>query len=108
MKDRQIPFRFNPYLFVPLILFPLVNGYVILRFRLLRTEYWLRQGMVYSALTIFVVAAYALVVSGLSSILSSIFAITMPSDNPYLIGGLVFVIAVFLDPVRTRLQGVGG
>ena len=28
----------------------------------------------------------------------------MPYDNPYLIGGLVFVIAVFLDPVRTRLQ----
>jgi len=97
---------FNPYLFVPLILFPLVNGYVILRFRLLRTEYWLRKGIVYSGLTILVVAAYALVVSGLGSILSSIFAIAMPSDNPYLIGGLVFVIAVILDPVRTRLQGL--
>ena len=97
---------FNPYLFIPLILFPLFNGYVILRFRLLRTEYWLRKGIVYSALTILVVAAYALVVSGLSSILSSIFAITMPSDNPYLIGGLVFGIAVILDPVRTRLQGL--
>jgi signal transduction histidine kinase len=103
---RADPIPFNPYLFVPLILFPLVNGYVILRFRLLRTEYWLRRGLVYSALTIFVVAAYALVVSGLSSILSAIFAINMPSDNPYLIGGLVFLIAVFLDPVRTRLQGV--
>jgi len=97
---------FNPYLFVPLILFPLVNGYVILRFRLLRTDYWLRQGIVYSALTILIVAAYALVVSGLGSILNSIFAIAMPSNNPYLIVGLVFVIAVFLDPVRTRLQGM--
>jgi len=91
---------FNPYLFVPMILFPLVNGYVILRFRLLRTDYWLRQGMVYSLLTVLVVAAYGLLVSGLGLIL----AIPMPSDNPYLIGGLVFVIAVFLDPLRTRLQ----
>ena len=97
---------FHPYLLLPLFIFPLVNGYVILRFRLLRTDYWLRQGMVYSVLTILVVAAYALVVSGLSSILSSIFAMTIPSDNPYLIGMLVFVIAVVLDPVRTRLQRV--
>ncbi|HEX6270850.1 MAG TPA: GAF domain-containing protein [Anaerolineales bacterium] len=96
------PIPFNPYLLIPLILFPLVNGYVILRFRLLRTDYWLRQGIVYSSLTILVVAAYALLVSGLGSI----FAIAMPSDNPYLIGGLVFVIAVLLDPVRTRLQSL--
>ena len=34
------------------IAFPLANGYVILRFRLLRTDYWLRQGMVYAMLTI--------------------------------------------------------
>src|SRR5687767_8217085 len=90
LKD-SIPF--HPYLIIPLFFFPLVNGYVILRFRLLRTDYWLRQGIVYSALTVLVVAAYALVVSGLSSILSSIFSITMPSDNPYLIGILVFGIA---------------
>ena len=39
---------FNPYVLCSVDLFPLVNGYVILRFRLLRTDYWLRQGMVYS------------------------------------------------------------
>lgn len=98
--DDSIPF--NPYLLTPLILFPLVNGYVILRFRLLRTDYWVRQGLVYSALTILVVAAYALLVSGLGSI----FAIAMPSDNAVLIGGLVFTIAVLLDPLRTRLQSL--
>ncbi len=91
---------FNPYLFVPLIAFPLANGYVILRFRLLRTDYWLRQGMVYSILTIFVVAAYGLFVSGLGSIFSNF----VSANNPFLIAGLVFLIAVFLDPARTRLQ----
>jgi len=89
---------FNPYLFVPLIIFPIVNGYVILRFRLLRTDAWVRQGVVYALLTVMVVAIYGLFVSGIALF------IPMPSDNPYLIGGLVFVIAIFLDPLRTRLQ----
>jgi signal transduction histidine kinase/putative methionine-R-sulfoxide reductase with GAF domain len=89
---------FNPYLLPFLIIFPLVNGYVVLRFRLLRTDYWVRQGIVYAMLTVFVVAAYGLFVSGLALFLP------MPSNNPFLIGGLVFLIAIFLDPLRTRLQ----
>ncbi|HLO15924.1 MAG TPA: hypothetical protein VK206_13910, partial [Anaerolineales bacterium] len=40
IQGLENPVAFNPYLFVPFILFPLVNGYVILRFRLLRTDYW--------------------------------------------------------------------
>jgi signal transduction histidine kinase len=93
---------FNPYFFIFLIFFPLANGYVILRFRLLRTDYWLRQGMVYSLLTVLVIAAYGLLVSGIGLI----FSVAMPSDNPYLIGAMVFLIAVFLDPVRTWLQSL--
>ena len=94
------PIPFNPYFFIPFVLFPLANGYVIQRFRLLRTDYWMRQGLVYSLLTIFVVTAYGLLVTGIAFI----FSVSMPLDNPYLIGGLVFVIAVLLEPLRTRLQ----
>lgn len=89
---------FNPYLFLFTIFFPIVNGYVILRFRLLRADHWVRRGMVYALMTIAVVAAYGLLVSGIALILP------MPSDNPYLIGGLVFLIAVLLNPLRNRLQ----
>ena len=89
---------FNPYVLPFLIVFPIVNGYVIMRFRLLRTDYWVRQGLVYALLTVLVIAVYGLFVSGIALI------IPMPSDNPYLIGGLVFFIAIFLDPLRTRLQ----
>jgi signal transduction histidine kinase/putative methionine-R-sulfoxide reductase with GAF domain len=96
--DEAVPF--NPYLFIPFILFPLANGYVILRFQLLRTDYWVRQGLVYSLLTILVVTAYGLLVTGIAFL----FSVNMPLDNPYLIGGLVFVIAVLLEPLRTRLQ----
>jgi GAF domain-containing protein len=91
---------FNPYLLPFLIVFPLVNGYVVLRFRLLRTDYWVRQGIVYALLTVFVIATYGLLVSGVALF------IPMPSDNPYLIGGLVFLIAIFLDPIRARLQAL--
>ncbi len=96
------PTPFNPYLFIFFIFFPLANGYVILRFRLLRTDYWLRKGLVYSLLTVFIISAYGLLVSGLSLLLST----RVSSNNPFLIGGLVFLIAVFLDPVRTWLQAL--
>jgi hypothetical protein len=75
---------------------------VILRFRLLRTDYWVRQGMVYSLLTVLVVTAYGLLVTGIAFV----FSINMPYDNAYLIGGLVFVIAVLLDPLRTRCKSL--
>lgn len=91
---------FNPYLLPFLIVFPLVNGYVVLRFRLLRTDYWVRQGLVYALLTVFVVATYGFFVSAVASF------IPMPYDNPYLVGGLIFLIAIFLDPARSRLQAL--
>jgi len=91
---------FNPYLFLFMIAFPIFNGYVIMRFRLLRTDYWVRQGAVYALLTTFVVVAYGLLVTGISQI----FAIPVSAKDPFLVGGLVFIIAVFLEPVRNRLQ----
>ncbi len=91
---------FNPYLLLFLVIFPIANGFVILRYRLIRTDYWFRQGIVYSILTGLVIAVYGLMVSGLGLI----FANAMPSTNPFLIGALVFLVAVFLDPLRTRLQ----
>jgi len=97
-KPNSESASFNPYLLLFTVLFPIVNGYVIMRFRLLRTDYWARQSLVYAMLTVFVIAAYGLFVSGLGVILS------VRMNNPFLIGGLVFLIAVFLDPIRTRLQ----
>ncbi len=93
---------FNPYWFLPMILFPLVNGYVILRFRLLRTDYWMRQGIVYTLLTVAVLLAYGLLATGLALIFST----QVTFNNPYLIGGFILVVALILDPVRTRLQAV--
>jgi hypothetical protein len=51
LTSASRPGRVQPYLLPFLIVFPLVNGYVVLRFRLLRTDYWVRQGIVYALLT---------------------------------------------------------
>jgi signal transduction histidine kinase len=93
---------FSPYLFFSIILFPLTIGYTILRYRLVRTDMWIRQGVVYSILTIFAVIGYALLVTGFSLI----FREAMPIDNPFVIGGLIFILAVALDPFRKRLLDV--
>jgi hypothetical protein len=55
---------FSPFFFLPLVIFPATIGYTILRFRLLRTEEWVRGGVVYAALAAVVLAGYALVAAG--------------------------------------------
>jgi signal transduction histidine kinase len=72
-----------------------------MRFRFVRADDWLRQGALYLLLSFFIVGAYALIVAGLSLI----FRTAMPASSPLWIGGLVFVLAVLLDPIRLRLQG---
>jgi signal transduction histidine kinase len=94
--------KFSPYLFFTVVLFPLVIGYSILRFRLLRTDIWLRQGIVYVVLTVLTIVGYALLVSGLGLI----FKDTMPSNNPLLIGVIIFLLALMLDPLRKTLLAV--
>ncbi len=96
---------FSPYLFFAVIIFPLTIGYTILRYRLVRTDIWLRQGLVYSLLSILVVGGYAFLVAGFSLIFKLIFKNAVPANanNPYLVGGLVFILAVALDPFRKRV-----
>lgn len=93
-------FAFSPYLLLPTLLFPLTLGYTILRFRFLRADDWMRQGVIYLLLSILIIGGYALLVAGLSLI----FTTAMPASSPLWIGGLVFAVAILLDPIRVRLQ----
>ena len=94
--------QFSPYLFFFVILFPSTIGYTILRYRLVRTDIWLRQGLVYSILSILTISGYAILVGGFSLI----FKKAMPVNNPLVIGGLAFVLAIALDPFRKRVLNV--
>lgn len=96
------PVNFSPYLFLPLIFFPLAIGYTILRFRFLRTDELVRRGVMYILLSILVTLGYALVVVGAGLL----FGGNLPSNNPIFVGLGLFVIAVILEPIRTRLQNL--
>jgi len=94
--------KFSPLLFLPIALFPLVIGYTILRFRFLRTDDLVRRGFTYILITVLVVIFYAIFVAGVGMIFNS----NLPANNSYLIGGYIFVVAILLEPIRARVQGL--
>jgi len=96
------PINFSPYLFLPLAIFPLAIGYTILRFRFLRTDDLVRRGLMYVVLTILVMGGYALLVTGSGLLVNT----TLPANNAYLVGGFIFLLALTLEPLRTRLQAL--
>lgn len=96
------PINFSPYLFLPLILFPSAIGYTILRFRFLRTDDIVRRGFMYILLTVVVMLGYALLVTGAGLLFND----SLPANNAYLVGAYIFLIAMLLEPLRTRLQSI--
>jgi signal transduction histidine kinase/putative methionine-R-sulfoxide reductase with GAF domain len=94
-------FEFSPYLFLPIIFFPASIGYTILRFRFLRTDEWVRSGLVYGFLTVIVVVAYGLIASAMSMLLTA----SMPWSNIW-VGVFVFLVVLLLEPLRNRLRNL--
>jgi signal transduction histidine kinase len=91
---------FSPYLLLPAGIFPAVTAYAILRYRLLNTDYIFSRVVSYTLLSVLAVAGYALFVSGLSLIFGNIIS----ANNPILIGLMVFILAILLNPLRLTLQ----
>ncbi len=96
-------FQFSTsWLFLPLVFFPASIGYTILRFRLIQTDTWMRQSLIYVLLTVFVVGGIGIIVTGLTLIFKGF----QPFSNTWMIIGLAFLVAVLLNPMRNRLQGM--
>jgi len=91
---------FSTYLLLPLVVFPLFMGYAILRFRMLNTDYLLSRAVLYGLLTLLVASGYAILVSGFSLIIEG----TLLPSNPYLVGLVIFILALCLNPLRLYLQ----
>ena len=91
---------FKTFYFLPLVFFPLSLGYTILRFRLLQTDTWVRQGLVYAVLTVIIIGGLGLVASGLSLIFESV----IRADNLFFIVALVFFVVILLTPLRLRVE----
>ena len=95
-------FPFSTTLFLPLAIFPASIGYTILRFRLIQTDTWMRQSLIYALLTVFVVGGIGIIVTGLTLIFKGF----QPFSNTWMIIGLAFLVAVLLNPLHNRLQGM--
>ncbi|HSQ39172.1 MAG TPA: GAF domain-containing protein, partial [Anaerolineales bacterium] len=95
-------FPFSTWLFAPLILFPAFIGYTILRFRLVQTDAWMRQSLIYVLLTVFVVGGVGTIVTGLTLIFKGF----QPFSNTWMVIALAFFIAILLNPIHNRLQGL--
>ncbi len=102
LTSINVSLSFSAWLVLPLVIFPVVTGYAIIRYRLLSTDYLLSRGALYLILTALAVLGYALVVSGLSQIFGDMISPT----NPLLIGLFIFVLALSLNPARLYLQRV--
>ncbi|MCJ7483743.1 MAG: hypothetical protein MUO31_12370, partial [Thermodesulfovibrionales bacterium] len=95
------PLNFSPYLFLPLLLFPLVVAYTIMRFRFVRSGNWLRQGLIYAMFAVVILVGYALLVTGMGLISTFALAGLIPANSPVWVGITFFLIALFFDAIRT-------
>ncbi len=95
--------NFNPYLgFLPLVVFPAMTGYTVMRYRLMRTDYLISRGVLYALLTVLTLGGYVFLAAGLSLVVGS----QVGPDNPVLISLAVFLTVLVLNPVRARLQSM--
>jgi signal transduction histidine kinase/putative methionine-R-sulfoxide reductase with GAF domain len=93
---------FSSLFLLPLICFPIFTGYAIFRYRHLDADYMLSCAMLYSLLTVLAIVGYALLVTGMSVILGDV----LKPTNPFVVGLMVFLLALGLDPVRKFIRRV--
>lgn len=91
---------FSPLMFLPVVLFPAMMGYNIMRFRFLRADDLARRGVMYAVLTVLVTLGYALTAAGAGLL----FGNALPRN--YLAGAAILLLALALEPLRTRLQNM--
>jgi hypothetical protein len=92
--------RFSPFLLLPFIIFPVASAYVVLRFRILRTDVVMSRALLYSIMAILAAGGYALIVGGLGLALSSV----IPPESTLITGLAVFFLAIIISPMRQGLE----
>lgn len=93
--------NFNPYIgFLPLVVFPATTGFTVMRYRLMRTDYLLSRGVLYTVLTLLALGGYFLFALGPSLLFGS----AIGPNNPLLIAVTVFLVVLLLNFVRNWIQ----
>ncbi|MEW5959246.1 MAG: GAF domain-containing protein, partial [Chloroflexota bacterium] len=99
-----VPFAWSIFIaiFTPLIFFPLMIAYAILRYRLLDLDLVFSRGVTYSLLIALVMAAYFLVVG----LLAALFRDSALYQNPFLLAIFILALVLLLEPLKDRLQTI--
>ena len=85
-----------------LVLFPAAAAYAILRYRLLETDTFATQGLIYAAMAVITLAGYGLILIGLTLIVGT----AIQPTHPVVIGLTIFLLVAAFNPLRERLQSL--
>ncbi len=91
---------FTPLLMASVVVFPIMTGYTVTRYRMLRTDYVISRGALYALLSLMAIAGFIILTIGFNLVSSQAMAV----DSPLLIAVMVFYSVFLLLPVRQRLQ----
>ena len=94
------PMNFNPYLFGTTIGFPIVTGYAILRYRMMKVDYIFSRSVLVIGLSIIASLGYSLIIWGAGLVLGT----KVPANNPFAIGAFVAAVALITRPVQDRIK----
>jgi signal transduction histidine kinase/putative methionine-R-sulfoxide reductase with GAF domain len=100
LEGFHISWPFQPYLLLPLAVFPVMAGYTVQRYRLIQTDIILSLGVRYGLMSVLITVGYALMASGLGLLLARWIA----PDSPMLTGFIFFCLALLLIWFRERSQ----
>ena len=102
ISDLVLPglFAFSPALILPMLIFPLLSGYAVYRYRLVQMDYILSRAALYSLMAILITMGFALIAGGLGLLFSG----TLGTSNLLINGLAFFILAMALVPLRQGLQ----
>lgn len=84
----------------PVIIYPLIISYTIVRYRLMETDVVVRRGVTYLIILGAMVGVLVLISTGLSAAFGDIIIM----NNPFVLALVVIFVAVIFDPLRRWLQ----
>lgn len=91
---------FTPYIALPAALLPPGLAYVVRGYNPAGVQSWLRQSVAHVVLSFLVVAAYALIIAGLTVLLET----TLQTASPLWIAAIALIMAIAFEPARTGIQ----
>ena len=85
---------------VPVSVFSIANVYAVVRYRVINTSFLVSRALMYALLTVLAGGGYAVLISGFSFLFNSSVGMT----NPIVVGSLIFVLALLVNPFRAAVQ----